>query len=124
MISLEEIRKRKMDGKRKWGFPLLAYVIPKLQQGYTYDAVADWLHNEHDIQITAKQLIELKARAYKEKIAVQNNPQPIDNTKNTTISPPNQDVDFYAQIQEEVKRKEEQRRLEKNADFFSKFGKK
>ncbi|WP_028523253.1 hypothetical protein [Runella limosa] len=124
MLTIEEIRKRKLDGKRKWGIHLLTYVLPKLQLGYTYDAVADWLAKDHDIHITAKQLIELKARTNKEKITVKNSLQPIENTENTDITSPNPEVDVYAQIQEEVKKKQEQKRINRNADFFSKFGKK
>ncbi len=87
MITLQEIKIRKLARKRKWGAPLLLYVIPKLEQGYTYDAVAEWLTNEHGIIITAKQLIELKAKLKPSKTNTVPNPIPSSMTvKGSTVN--------------------------------------
>ena len=62
MVEIDEIRRRIKEGKRKWAKPLLQYVNQKLSDGYTYEAVSEWLLKEYDIDVAAKKLIDLKSK--------------------------------------------------------------
>lgn len=62
MVEIDEIRRRIKEGKRKWAKPLLQYVNEKLSDGYTYEAVSEWLLKEYDIDVAAKKLIDLKSK--------------------------------------------------------------
>lgn len=62
MIDIDEIRRRISEGKRKWSKPLLQFIAPKLNEGYTYEYVSEWLAKEHNITVAPKQLIDLKSK--------------------------------------------------------------
>lgn len=65
MIDIDEIRRRINEGKRKWSKPLLQFIAPKLNEGYTYEYVSQWLAKEHNIIVAPKQLIDLKSKHIK-----------------------------------------------------------
>ncbi|MCU0323711.1 MAG: hypothetical protein MUF45_00455 [Spirosomaceae bacterium] len=67
MVAIEEIKRRIKEGKRKWAKPLLQFVHVKLVEGYTYEAVSEWLLKEYDIDVPAKKLIDLKSKHNKYK---------------------------------------------------------
>lgn len=62
MIDIDEIRKRMTEGKRKWSKPLLQFIQQKLNDGYTYEYVSEWLSKQHLIEISPKKLMDLKSK--------------------------------------------------------------
>ena len=98
MRSIEDISKRKSEGKKKWGGDLIKFVQPYLDDGLTIEEVIIWLKEQHDIEIDLNEFKRIKSY-YKTK-AKQNTPITSQNTVSTVqqinqIQPPviqNQDV--------------------------------
>jgi hypothetical protein len=98
MRSIEDISKRKSEGKKKWGADLIKFVQPYLDDGLTIEEVIIWLKEQHDIEIDLNEFKRIKSY-YKTK-AKQNTPITSQNTvstvqQNTQIQPlviQNQDV--------------------------------
>jgi hypothetical protein len=98
MRSIEDISKRKSEGKKKWGADLIKFVQPYLDDGLTIEEVIIWLKEQHDIEIDLNEFKRIKSY-YKTK-AKQNTPITSQNIVSTVqqinqIQPPviqNQDV--------------------------------
>lgn len=67
MRTIEEIRQRKIEGKKKWGKDLLEFITPYVDDGRTYEEIAIILANDYDIQINPLSLANLKSK-YKYKL--------------------------------------------------------
>jgi len=90
MRSIEDISKRKSEGKKKWGADLIKFVQPYLDDGLTIEEVIIWLKEQHDIEIDLNEFKRIKSY-YKTK-AKKNTPITSQNTistvqQNTQIQP-------------------------------------
>jgi len=131
-MTLDEIKELRNAGKKKWSKAFIKIIQPKIDEDYTYERIADWLSKEHDFFIAASTLAVMVGRQ-KRKLKKHPVAKPVPSASyilpslgiiETEVDNSTLPKDFYEQIQEEVRKKEEQKRLERNADFFSKFGKK
>jgi len=60
--TIEEIRRLKMEGKRKWGKDLLEYLKPYFDAGRTYGEIIIILSSEYNIDLDLNELKNLKFR--------------------------------------------------------------
>lgn len=60
MRTIEEIRQRKNEGKKKWSKDLLEFLEPYFEAGRTYDEIVHILEKDYDIQIDSVSLRNLK----------------------------------------------------------------
>lgn len=120
MLTIEEIRDRMISGKRKWGGSLVALILPKLQQGLSYESVARWLLCEHGLSISAKKLKDLKLMHSPGK-----KPLPVPAPSMTpTPAPESPEEDVFDLIRRQTNLSRETEKNRRNADFFAKTGRK
>lgn len=60
MRTIEEIRQRKNEGKKKWSKDLLEFLEPYFEAGRTYDEIVHILEKDYDIQMDSVSLRNLK----------------------------------------------------------------
>lgn len=65
--TIEEIRQRKSEGKKKWGKDLLEFLNPYFDAGRTYDEIVLILDKNYNIQIDSVSLRNLKSKHSKNK---------------------------------------------------------
>ena len=65
--TIEEIRQRKNEGKKKWGKDLLEFLTPYFDAGRTYDEIVLILDKNYNIQIDSVSLRNLKSKHNKNK---------------------------------------------------------
>ncbi len=120
MLTIEEIKDRMISGKRKWGGSLVAFILPRLQQGLSYESVSQWLLREHGLSISAKKLKDLKLmhspgrKVLPERMAL---PSPMPD-------PESSEEDLYDLIRQRASLSRETDKKQRNADFFAKTGRK
>jgi hypothetical protein len=64
MLTIEEIKKRKIDGKRKWGNSLILLIKDKLDEDLPIDMIAQYLEKTYNFSLTVGDLYQLKAKYY------------------------------------------------------------
>lgn len=60
--TIEEIRRLKMEGKRKWGKDLLEFLKPYFDAGRTYEEIIIILSSEYNIDLDLNEFKNLKFR--------------------------------------------------------------
>lgn len=85
MRSIEDISKRKSEGKKKWGADLIKFVQPRLQDGLTIEEVILWLKEQYNIDIDLNEFKRIKSY-YKTK-AKQNTPISLPLNSVNTVQP-------------------------------------
>lgn len=60
--TIEEIRRLKMEGKRKWGKDLLEFLKPYFEAGRTYEEIIIILSSEYNIDLDLNEFKNLKFR--------------------------------------------------------------
>jgi IS30 family transposase len=136
MISIEEIKHRISTRKRKWSSSLIAFIQPKINEGYTYEYISNWLKTEHDIEISAAKLIYYK---FHNKNVIVDFERKRDSTtipSTSNLSPKNehekieQNVDYVekvfgtSDILSVINEKAQENKKDVNKDFKNKFKKK
>lgn len=120
MLTIEEIKERMISGKRKWGASLVTFILPRLQQGLSYESVSQWLLREHGLSISAKKLKDLKLmhspcrKALPGRTAL---PSPMP-------APEPSEEDLFDLIRQRANLTRETDKKLRNADFFAKTGRK
>ena len=56
LINIEEIKKDKINGKKKWGLDLYKFIVPYLQENHTYEKIAIILKEKYDFEISVQSL--------------------------------------------------------------------
>ena len=64
MLTIEEIKKRKIEGKRKWGSSLILLLKDKLDEDLPIDAIAQYLEATHNFSLKIGDLYQLKSKYY------------------------------------------------------------
>ena len=64
MFTIEEIKKRKIEGKRKWGSSLILLIQDKLDEDLPIESLIEYLKETYDFILTAGVLYQLKAKYY------------------------------------------------------------
>lgn len=120
MLTIEEIKDRMISGKRKWGGSLVAFILPLLQQGLSYESVAQWLLREHGLSISAKKLKDLKSINSPDRTFL-----PVSAPLPAPIPAPEpSEEDLYDLIRQRANLSRETDKKLRNADFFAKTGRK
>lgn len=119
MIDIEEIKHRINKGKRKWSSSLIDFIQPKLNDGYTYEYISNWLKIEHNIEISPTKLMYYKF--HNKKASGENKrevSQPSARKEERAI--PNE-RDFLKEINEKSEILSKERKAVENNDFKNKF---
>lgn len=64
MLTIEEIKQRKIDGKRKWGSSLILLLKDKLDEDLPIDVLVQFLKETFNFSLTVGDLYQLKAKYY------------------------------------------------------------
>jgi hypothetical protein len=64
MLTIEEIKKRKIEGKRKWGNSLILFIKDKLDEDLPIDVIAQYLKETYNFSLKVGDLYQLKAKYY------------------------------------------------------------
>jgi hypothetical protein len=64
MLTIEEIKKRKIEGKRKWGSSLILLLQDKLDEDLPIDAIAQYLEATYNFSLKVGDLYQLKTKYY------------------------------------------------------------
>ena len=104
MLTIEEIKKRKIEGKRKWGSSLILLLQDKLDEDLPIDAIAQYLEATYNFSIKVGDLYQLKAKYYipvskmSSSINSYNSEQNIHNATNTIIEQNSEAEKMYQAI--------------------------
>ena len=71
MLTIEEIKKRKAEGKKKWRSSLIPFIKQQLDEKMPMESIASFLFETYQLSITLQILYKIKSDFY--------------NAKNTTI---------------------------------------
>lgn len=73
MLTMDEIKQRKAEGKRKWRSSLLPFIKPLFDENMPVDAIVQFLTKTYDLHISEEILYQIKFRYYKvEQRAIKN----------------------------------------------------
>ena len=64
MLTIEEIKKRKIEGKRKWGSSLILLLQDKLDEDLPIDAITQYLEDTYNFSLKVGDLYQLKSKYY------------------------------------------------------------
>jgi IS30 family transposase len=64
MLTIDEIKKRKMEGKRKWGSSLIHFIKEKLDEDLPIDAIVIYLKETYNFSVKIGDLYSLKSKYY------------------------------------------------------------
>ncbi len=64
MFTIEEIKKRRIEGKRKWGSSLILFIKDKLEENLPIESIAEHLAETHNLTLTVGDLYQLKSKYY------------------------------------------------------------
>jgi K+ transporter len=64
MFTIDEVKKRRMERKRKWGSSLILFLKDKLDENLPIEAIVEYLKETHNFQLTAGDLYQLKSKYY------------------------------------------------------------
>ncbi|MEY4541451.1 MAG: hypothetical protein RLZZ306_3208, partial [Bacteroidota bacterium] len=53
MFTIDEVKKRRMERKRKWGSSLILFLKDKLDENLPIEAIVEYLQETHNFQLTA-----------------------------------------------------------------------
>ncbi len=88
MLTIEEIKKRKIEGKRKWGSSLVLLIKDKLEEDLPIEAIVQHLEETYNFSLKVGDLYQLKAKYYVPDTKINLGIQPTNSeqrTFNTTI---------------------------------------
>ncbi|MEA5461649.1 hypothetical protein VB796_21455 [Arcicella sp. LKC2W] len=66
MLTIEEIKKRKAEGKRKWRSSLLPYIKDKFDQNLPAEAICNFLFEAYGIKLSNDIIYQIKAKHNKD----------------------------------------------------------
>jgi IS30 family transposase len=64
MLTIDEIKKRKMEGKRKWGSSLIHLIKEKLDEDLPIEAIVIYLKDSYNFSVKIGDLYSLKSKYY------------------------------------------------------------
>lgn len=64
MLTFKEIKTRKEEGKRKWGYSLVVLLKDQFGANFPLEALCNFLFENHQIEISPDSLAHIKARHY------------------------------------------------------------
>ncbi len=64
MLTIDEIKQRKLAGKRKWRKSLLPFIKPLFDENMPMDAIAKFLLETYNFAISEEVLYQIKFRYY------------------------------------------------------------
>lgn len=59
MITIEEIKTLKSNGRKKWGLALLKFINPFIDDQYSYEQISSLLNEKYSFEINASQIADL-----------------------------------------------------------------
>jgi hypothetical protein len=104
MLTIEEIKKRRIEGKRKWGNSLILLLKDKLDEDLPIDVIAQYLEETYSFSLKVGDLYQLKAKYYipdteiNLSIRSTNSQQSTFKATNTTIEPNSDAEEMYQAI--------------------------
>lgn len=115
MRTIEEIRQRKNEGKKKWSKDLLDFLKPYFDAGRTYDEIVNILEKDYDIQMDSVSLRNLK---HKNKYKIYKG----STLKTTEIIPQYKKVDSKSEEEKEIEQNKDKDKSSIEKSFDEIFG--